>query len=340
MRYGKFLPENGTIGFVAPSFGCNIEPYRTAFDHAAKVWTKKGYHLDYGPNVYEGSGIGISNTPLKCAEEFNQWYLSRDNDVLLSCGGGELMCGILDYVDFDSIRRAEPKWFMGYSDNTNLTFLLATLCDTASVYGPCAAAFGMEPWHESLADAWKLLTGKTQEVHGYDGWEKESLKTEEEPLLPYNITEKRVLRRYPDADCEMEGRLLGGCLDCLVTLCGTRFDAVDAFNEKYKEDGIIWFMESCDLNVFAIRRAVWQMEHAGWFQYVKGFLIGRPYCFGQELMGLDQYAAVNGLLAKYQVPVIMDLDIGHLAPMMPIVCGGLGKVRVKGNVCTMKYEIF
>ena len=84
MRYGKFLPENGTIGFVAPSFGCNIEPYRTAFDHAAEDWTKKGYHLDYGPNVYEGSGIGISNTPLKCAEEFNQWYLSRDNDVLLS----------------------------------------------------------------------------------------------------------------------------------------------------------------------------------------------------------------------------------------------------------------
>ena len=26
MKYGKFLPENGTIGFVAPSFGCNIEP--------------------------------------------------------------------------------------------------------------------------------------------------------------------------------------------------------------------------------------------------------------------------------------------------------------------------
>ena len=25
MKYGKFLPENGTIGFVAPSFGCNIE---------------------------------------------------------------------------------------------------------------------------------------------------------------------------------------------------------------------------------------------------------------------------------------------------------------------------
>ena len=121
------------------------------------------------------------------------------------------MCGILDHVDFDSIRQAEPKWFMGYSDNTNLTFLLTTLCDTASIYGPCAAAFGMEPWHESLADAYGLLTGSKQEVHGYVLWEKESLKTEENPLEPYNLTEMKVLKRFPDRDCEMEGRLLGGC---------------------------------------------------------------------------------------------------------------------------------
>lgn len=146
MKYGKFLPENGTIGFVAPSFGCNIEPYKSAFENAQKVWTKEGYSLSLGPNVYEGCGIGISNTPEKCAQEFNEWYEKEDVDVLISCGGGELMCEILPYVDFEKIRQEEPKWFMGYSDNTNLLFLLATLCDTAGIYGPCAAAFGMEPW--------------------------------------------------------------------------------------------------------------------------------------------------------------------------------------------------
>ena len=29
MKYPEFLEKNGTIGFVAPSFGCSIEPYRT-----------------------------------------------------------------------------------------------------------------------------------------------------------------------------------------------------------------------------------------------------------------------------------------------------------------------
>ena len=31
-----FLKENGTIGFVAPAFGCNIEPYKSAFQNAQK----------------------------------------------------------------------------------------------------------------------------------------------------------------------------------------------------------------------------------------------------------------------------------------------------------------
>lgn len=386
MKYGKFLPENGTIGFVAPSFGCNIEPYKSAFANAKKIWTNAGYSLSLGPNVYEGCGIGISNTPEKCAQEFNEWYKKENVDVLISCGGGELMCEILEYIDFEKLRQAEPKWFMGYSDNTNLIFLLATLCDTAAIYGPCAAAFGMEPWHESLKDAMNVLTGMCKKVHNYDKWEKEGLKTDENPLVPYNVTEKFQLHtwtkengllsaeiktessnekksgnmessqnldnvtgtidnllekeRYVSSEIFVKGRLLGGCLDCLATLCGTKFDKVAEFNEKYEKDGVLWFLEACDLNVMGIRRALWQLDEAGWFKNTKGFLIGRPYCYGEEFFGLDQYKAVVDILSKYNVPIIMDLDIGHLPPMMPLVCGSVAEATVKDNsiIIDMEYK--
>ena len=134
------------------------------------------------------------------------------------------------------------------------------------------------------------------------------------------------------------GRLLGGCMDCLVNLLGTRFDKTTDFLEKYKEDGIIWFLEACDLNVFAIRRAMWQMEEAGWFRYVKGFLIGRPLCYGQEMMGLDQYEAVLAVAGEKRVPVIMDVDLGHLAPMMPVVTGSFAEVNVCDNDITIRYD--
>ena len=181
MKYPEFLPENGTIGFVAPSFGCSIEPYHTAFLNAQKKFTGLGHRLELGPNCYASEGIGISNTPEACGAELTEYYCSDKNDILISCGGGELMCEILDKVDFDRIRVTKPKWYMGFSDNTNMTFLLATLCDTASIYGPCAAAFGMEPWHESLWDAYHLLRGEKSSIEGYALWEKEGKKDEEHP---------------------------------------------------------------------------------------------------------------------------------------------------------------
>ena len=73
MRYPEFLKKNGCIGFVAPSFGCNIEPYKTAFGHALDKFEKMGYRTEPGPNCYEGCGIGISNTPEKCGQELSSW---------------------------------------------------------------------------------------------------------------------------------------------------------------------------------------------------------------------------------------------------------------------------
>ena len=341
MRYPKSLQNRETIGFVAPSFGCAIEPYHTAFENAQKKFQNMGYGLDLGPNCYASFGIGISNTPEECGKELTESYIGKKNQAMISCGGGELMCEILDYVDFDRIKAAEPKWYMGYSDNTNFTFLLTTICDVASIYGPCAATFGMEPWHASVRDAFSLMTGEKNTVRGYDGWEKDSLKDAEHPLVPYNITEKRVLKVYDPVEkkvtegnencATISGRLVGGCLDCLDMLVGTKFDKVPEFNERYKEEGILWFLEACDLNVMSIRRALWQLEHSGWFQYVKGFLIGRPLCFGQEMMGLDHYTAVTGILGKYNVPIIMDADVGHFAPMMPLICGSHADITVEGN---------
>lgn len=385
MKYPKFLPQNGTIGFVAPSFGCATEPYYSAFMHALDKFHRLGYQTKLGPNCLVEKGIGISNNPKKCGAELNEAYCDGESDVLISCGGGELMCEVLSYMDFERMKKAAPKWYMGFSDNTNFTFLSATYLDVAAIYGPCAAAFGMEPWPESVKDAFDVLTGEIHRVSGYELWEREGTKDEEHPFEPYNVTEPVVIHSFiPESrsgtgqetghgwsaenqtettavqqsragengtevatlalremltpqTIRLEGRLIGGCMDCLVNLLGTEFDHAKEFNERYKDEKIIWFLESCDLGIMAIRRAIWQMKHAGWFEHVGGFLIGRPLCFGEEAFGIDQYRAVTDLLAEYNVPVIMDLDIGHLAPMMPVVAGATAIVDVEGNNIQIEY---
>ena len=322
MRYPHFLPDNGSIGFIAPSFGAATEPYRSAFLNACKHFEALGYRCVSGPNAFLQEGVGISNTPEACASEVNDFFTRNDTDILISLGGGELMCTILDAVDFPAIATAPSKWFMGYSDNTNLNFLLPTLCDTAAIYGPNAPAFGMEPWHPALFDAFDLLTGKRSEFENYDRWQPDAAGEMRETAAPLTL----------------RGRLLGGCLDILGGLAGTCFDKVEDFLQRYPDEPILWFFESCDLNVFDMERVLWRLAHCGWFSRVGGFLIGRPLHFDEPLFGLDQYAAVLHRLKQYRVPIIMDADFGHLPPALPLINGAVATVERTGNRLQLRYE--
>ncbi len=342
MRYPSPLKEGGTLGFCAPSFGCATEPYISRLKSALRYFKKRGFSLELGPNCFAGEGVGISNTPEKCAEELAAMYCSPVNNAVLSVGGGELMCEILDHVDWDRLREAAPKWFMGFSDNTNITFLLPTLCDTAAIYGPLAPAYGCRPLHPSLSDALDLLSGKTDAVHNYESWELQGTETDD-PLAGYDCTQPFSPVLYgpggvKTSSVKMDGRLIGGCMDCLINLIGTPYDRVPEFCERYKDDGIIWFMESYDLNTMDVRRALWQMKHAGWFRHVKGFLFGRPALADGVLCGLEWDDAFLAHTADLGVPVIKDLDIGHTPPMMPLISGGYGMVDATEKKVVIRFE--
>ncbi len=386
MRYPDFLKTGDTIGFAAPSFGCATEPYQSAFNNALRKFREMGYQTLLGPNCYSGTGIGISNTPEACGKELTEIYCGDLGDckAVMACGGGELMCQTMEHVDLERVRKAEPKWYSGYSDNTNFIVPLVTMCDTAAIYAPCAPAFGMEPWHQNLQDVFDILTGKKFTVSTYGKWESESLKDAEHPLEPYHCTEDTILHIFvPDAEgrlteltgesgadepakpagdsgpdkaaesagesgagkedaapaVSMRGRLLGGCIDILCTLSGTDLDHVREFQKRYEKDGIIWFLEACDLDPISIRRAMWQMEHTGWFDNAKGFLIGRPFHFHEPAMGMNQYDAVLDIAGRHGVPVIMDADVGHLPPMMPLIAGSLADVTAAGNRVTVDMHL-
>ena len=344
MKYPKPLKSGGKIAFAAPSLGCATEPYTSAFLNAAEKFKALGFDLQYGPNCYESKGFVLSNTPELTGKELTEMYCSKDSQALLSCGGGELMCRTMEYVDWHAVRDSEPKWFMGYSDNTHFTFLLNTLCDVAAIYGPCAPAFGQAEWHPALQDALDALRGKT-EFCNYPDWEIEGIKDAEHPLAGYNCTEAYNQSLYgaggqPARSLELSGRMIGGCLDILETLAGTTFDRVPEFAAKYKDDGIIWFFECCELSPLDFVRSIWRLKHCGWFKNVKGFVIGRPYMYNQEggMVGWEE--AVAEALSEYKVPVIRNVDIGHLPPAMPIISGAHAKINAEGsNKLQIKFNL-
>ena len=54
-------------------------------------------------------------------------------------------------------------------------------------------------------------------------------------------------------------------------------------------------------------------------------------------MGLDHYRAVIDVLGEFGVPIVMDADIGHLPPQMPLLMGSHASVTADaGLTITMK----
>ena len=349
MKIPAFIKPGDTIAITAPSFGATTEPYISRFKEAVSRFEKRGYKVKIGQTCFLDDGKGISTKPQTCARELEEFYEDSSVKAIISCGGGEMMCETVGFVNFEKLKSAKPKWFLGYSDNSNFIFPLETLLDTAAIYGSCISGFG-KPWELSEKYTIDLLEGKNFTVRGFDKFQSPEAGTEAknaDPFSKYVLTDEKHLKNFLCSDgiakeslseIKMSGTLCGGCLDVLENLCGTKLDGSAQFNEKYKN--VIWVLEACDYNPMDIRRALWHLDQCTWFKNASGFVIGRPLsAWKQEMMGVDQYNAVTDILEKYKVPIIMDADIGHISPTVPLVMGADAEVFAHKDEFSVKMAL-
>ena len=52
-------------------------------------------------------------------------------------------------------------------------------------------------------------------------------------------------------------------MDVLLNIAGTPYDGTLDFIEKYKNDGIIWYLESFDLHFEQMMEGLWKMREMG-----------------------------------------------------------------------------
>lgn len=335
MQKPKALSKNATIGLCAPSFGSPMDPYKARLENAIKTYEALGHKVIASEEIYTLEK-GQSADKVTRAKAFMDQYLDPNIDFIHSVAGGERMLEILPFIDFERIKRSSPKFFMGYSDNTTLTFTLTTLAHVMSMYGPCAHDFGMSPWDTSIHDVYALMQGDIETTSNYPLYEIEDVKKAPGMALsPYNVTEATKLNQYHhEGDIEEKGILLGGCLDILVSLVGTPYDQVKTFVEQHKETGIIWVLETADLNPIGTLRALWQLKAAGWFTHAKGFLFGRPAFQGSYFdVSFDE----SVLAVIDEGFIITGVDVGHLAPQMGFIHGATAKVIKKATTLSIHY---
>lgn len=334
MNIPDFIKKGDIIGVTAPSAGFTEQVDLTKLESAKFNLSEKGYEVIETENVRKCEK-GRSSTGKKRAEEFLSLIRNEEVKYILSASGGDFLMEMLEYQDYELIK-ANPKWIQGYSDNTGLIYPITTICDMATVYSGNVGDYGMSLWHEGVKNNLKLLEGKNIEQKGFDLFENEYVK-KVTGYEGYNLTDKVKYEFVSENKSEnFTGRLLGGCLDVLIMLCGTRYDKTAEFVRKYKEDGIIWYLESFDLSSARIQCALWQLKEAGWFEGAKGFLFGRP-CFFREEYETDFNEAVKTALDSLNLPIITGCDIGHRPPRLTMINGLTAEISFDKVHFKMKY---
>lgn len=325
MNYPENLKVGDCIGICAPSAGIVKPEKQEKLDLAIKTLENMGYKVIETASVRKEEN-GRSASAKVRAKEFMELLENDEVKLIIFATGGDFLCEMLDYLDFEKIKTLKPKWMQGYSDITGISYLFNTILDIPTMYCQTIKDYAMKPLHRNLTDSLEIEKGNEVVQESFEMYEKEWDLENTDPYAGYNLTEKVEWKNILGAEkIAMQGRSVGGCLDCIKSYIGTKYDKVSEYIERHKEDGIIWFLEAFEMNTAELQRTLWQMKSAGYFKYCKGIIFGRPL-FIREDYETSFNEAVKIALEDLQIPVICDADIGHVSPQMAIVNGAILKI--------------
>lgn len=243
---------------------------------------------------------------------------------------------LIPHLDWDVIAAADPTWVVGYSDISTLLLPLTTLTGMATLHGqnlmdsPYRVPSPLLPWVDVLSRPIGATVVQGASTHhrptGFDRWQDDPTTTE------YTLDTPGSWRLLdPDAGpVHVSGRLIGGCVETVSVLAGTRFGDVRVFAEREAPEGLVVYLEASEDAALDVARHLWRTRLAGWFDHATAVLIGRTR--GPDSDGFTQTDAVRSALGDLGIPVVLDVDCGHVPPHLALVNGARAEVVVDGPI--------
>ena len=336
MIYPKFIKENNVIGVPAPSNGAYEEIDINRYKNAKTKAENMGYKVVLSENAFKSEKCRSADSKTR-AKELNEMFENKDMDYIWCASGGEFLVEILPYVDFKKIVQ-NPKWVEGFSDPTGILFPLTTKYDIATIYGNNFKSLGAEEYDRSIIENLEIINGNLLTQRSYEMYEDER-QEKVTGLEGYNLTQKVEWKSLDNKSATIKGRIFAGCIDIISELAGTKYDGAKEFIERYKEDGIIWGFDNCDLSKEELIRTLWKLNELEYFNYTKGIIFGR--C-GNDNSYLDydmESCLKDSVLSNLEAPIIYDADISHKGPSMTIINGSIATVNYKGGKADISFEL-
>jgi len=319
-----FLKDDMTIGVTAPSSGVPVELHDLLKTACIRM-ENKGFRVICGETAWT-QDKAKSTSAIKRAEEFHHMMANDDIDIIIPPWGGELLIEILEYIDFSNI---QPKWVLGYSDVSLLLLAITLTTGIATAHGTNLVDLRGEYFDDTTA-MWQsvlsLKKGESIVQHSSDHYQKEWQFDSPSPYV-FNFTEKTKWQSTSVERVKIQGRLLGGCIDTIRHLIGTKFGDVQSFQETHIQgESIIWYLENCELSTTDLRRSLVQMKLAGWFNNCSGILFGRSAA-NTSVGNYTIEDVYQELSEELQIPIIYDIDCGHVPPQITFINGAYAELE-------------
>lgn len=319
-RIPAALQHGDTIGIVSPSwFGGDAFVPRAR--RGIATLERLGFRVKVAPHAFNNAGH-VSDTARNRVDDLHAMFADPEVKAILATIGGDHSCHLLPLIDWDLIRQ-NPKVFMGFSDITVLNMAIWSQTGLVTFNGPTL----LTDWAEfpdmpefSRTQAINAITRAEPmgDLAPAWWWTDEFLDwgTGADTARPRHRNDSTgwVWLREGRA----EGHLLGGCLESLQHLRGTRYWP--------NCTGAILFLETSEERPTPEDNdgMLMDYENMGVFDVIHGLVFARLYGYiPEDVLRLHHVARQR--TAPFGFPVLADTDTGHVTPLqtLPIGCAAL-----------------
>jgi muramoyltetrapeptide carboxypeptidase len=321
------LSRGDCVGIVSPSWGGAAEfPHRA--ERGVRELERLGFRVKLAPHALHSNGF-VSDTAENRVSDLHRMFVDPDVRLIVAAIGGDHSCHLLPLLDFELIR-THPTLFMGFSDITVLNVAIWKETGLVTFNGPALLtdfAEFPEMFDYTRSSFLKAVSlGEPLGVMTPSSW-----WTEE--FLDWN--EKQDLTRPRERQASAgwtwlkpglaEGVLVGGCLESLEHLRGTRFWP--------DWQGCMLFIETSEMapSPAVVDAMLMDYENMGVLRDIRGLLVGRPMKYtDQQRQQLRD--VVLDRTRTFDFPVVMDMDFGHTAPQFTVPIGCRARIDTRSEV--------
>ncbi|MFJ8189315.1 LD-carboxypeptidase [Streptomyces sp. NPDC096094] len=292
------LAPGARVAVVAPSGPVPEERLQAGLD------VLRGWDLDpvVAPHVLDRHRTFpyLAGADADRAADLQAAWCDPSVDAVLCARGGYGVQRLTDLLDWEAMRAAGPKVFVGFSDITALHEAFATRLGLVTLHGPMAA--GIDFLKNARAQEHlraTLFAPETVRVIASGG----------SPMVPGRA----------------RGVTLGGCLSLLAAELGTP-------HARPSARGGLLCLEDVGEETYRLDRYLTQLRRAGWFDGVGGVLLGSWHA-------CEPYERLRPMLADrlggLGVPVAEDFGFGHCEGALTVPFGVTAELDADAGTLTL-----